>query len=83
MSRAFVISYDPGGIGSHGVAVLEVREGNGRWIPVGLDMKPSYTLQDPRVWLEVTYPGSRHGLRPGRSSCDISPAAKPPSRLVP
>ena len=31
MSKAFVIGYDPGGNRAHGVAVLDVREENGRW----------------------------------------------------
>jgi hypothetical protein len=54
VSKAFVIGYDPGGNGAHGVAVLEVREENSRWHSVSLQVEQAHTLRDAVAWLEDT-----------------------------
>jgi hypothetical protein len=43
-SRAFVVGYDPGGNGKHGVAVLEVRKHENRWRPVDMQVSAEKTL---------------------------------------
>lgn len=52
MTPAFVIGYDPGGNGRHGVAALQVRERKGRWIPVDLQVRTVDTLTDVVEWVE-------------------------------
>ncbi|MBA4159177.1 MAG: DUF429 domain-containing protein [Gemmatimonadetes bacterium] len=54
MSKAFVIGYDPGGNGAHGVAALEVREENGRWHSLSLQVEQVRTLRDAVAWLKDT-----------------------------
>ena len=52
MTTAFVIGYDPGGEGAHGVAALEVHEENSRWNPVALQVIAARSLRDAVAWLE-------------------------------
>ncbi|HEX2081395.1 MAG TPA: DUF429 domain-containing protein [Longimicrobium sp.] len=59
MSEAFVIGYDPGGIGMHGVVVLPVERHKGRWIPRDLKVTAADTLQHVVAWVNDTCGGGR------------------------
>jgi hypothetical protein len=52
MSKAFIIGYDPGGDGAHGVAILEVQKEHFHWTPVILQITTMKSLQDVITWLE-------------------------------
>lgn len=59
MTQGFVVGYDPGGKDAHGVAALEVREGNLRWIPSVLHVNEAKTLGGAVSWIERTCRGGR------------------------
>lgn len=52
VNDAYVVGYDPGGKGNHGVAVVTVREQDlGRWTPNKLDASAERTLGDATRWI--------------------------------
>lgn len=53
MSRTFVVGYDPGGDGAHGVAVVQMKEMGARWSPVALDAVVAHAVSDAVAWLEA------------------------------
>jgi hypothetical protein len=56
---SFIIGYDPGGNGAHGAAVMEVKEGNGRWEPTSIQVRELSTLSEALAWMEEAYRGGR------------------------
>jgi hypothetical protein len=53
VSDGYVVGYDPGGGGNHGVAVLNVREhANGLWSPTKLIASAEHNLGDAIKWFE-------------------------------
>lgn len=56
---AFVVGYDPGGNGKHGVAALRVRQEGSRWAPVELRTTTAQTLGDVVAWVEAECQGGR------------------------
>jgi hypothetical protein len=50
MSAAFIVGYDPGGAGAHGIAALEVRAEGTHWSPVGLKLRLVRSLHDALAW---------------------------------
>ena len=55
---AFVVGYDPGGNGKHGMAVLRVRSEGDRWRPLDLQVTTESSLADTLDWVKNT---CRHG----------------------
>lgn len=53
MNTAFIVGYDPGGKNAHGVAVMGVRETNGRWNPISLDVMAKHALCNAVAWLKT------------------------------
>jgi hypothetical protein len=48
----FIVGYDPGGNGAHGVAILKVREENARWHPLDLQVRTADSLRDAVAWVD-------------------------------
>ena len=46
MTSAWIVGYDPGGNGKHGVAAMRVEPAGPRWRPVELQVTTAYTLAD-------------------------------------
>lgn len=60
MTSAFVIGYDPGGKGAHGLAMLEVGQENGRWSPIAPPrLEAACSLRDAVAWLDESCRGGR------------------------
>ena len=51
MTPAFVVGYDPGGNGKHGVAALRIRAEDGRWRPLDLQVTSAKSLSDVVAWV--------------------------------
>lgn len=56
---AFVVGYDPGGNGRHGVAALRVRQEGERWTAVELRIETAQTLGDAIAWVGAACQGGR------------------------
>lgn len=54
MKPTFVIGYDPGGNGAHGVAALRVCAEGDIWQPLDLRAETAYTLANAVAWLDAT-----------------------------
>jgi hypothetical protein len=54
VSAAFIVRYDPGGEGAHGVAALEERQENTRWNPAFLNVKVAHSFRDALASLHET-----------------------------
>lgn len=50
MNDEFVIGYDPGGNGKHGIAALHVERRGGKWVPLYLEVTTADVLQDAVEW---------------------------------
>lgn len=59
MTPAFVVGYDPGGNGKHGVAVLRVQLNGTRWHAAGLQVNRAQTLADAAAWMTDTCKSGR------------------------
>ena len=54
MSAAFVIGYDPGGNGNHGLAALRVEKREDRWMPLAMSVTTARVLADVMKWIADT-----------------------------
>jgi hypothetical protein len=54
VSEAFVIGYDPGGNGNHGLAALRVEERGTDWVPLELSVTTARVLADVVEWVTDT-----------------------------
>jgi hypothetical protein len=59
VSVAFVVGYDPGRNGSHGLATLRVEAKDGRWKPMDLAVSTAADLHGAVGWVEETCRGGR------------------------
>lgn len=59
MSRSCLVGYDPGGDHSHGLALCEVAQVDGRWCPQSLQVATASTVRDVVAWVESRTAGAR------------------------
>jgi hypothetical protein len=55
----YVIGYDPGGNGRHGLAALRIEERGGRWEPLDLFVTTGGSLQDVVRWVDTVCRNTR------------------------
>lgn len=56
MSVGYVVGYDPGGNGRHGLAALRVEDRDGRWKPMTLSVTTCASLEDVLQWADTACP---------------------------
>ena len=59
MTRACLLGYDPGGDHSHGLAVCEVSQVDGRWSPQAIQVSTVSTVTEALAWVESKAAGAR------------------------
>jgi hypothetical protein len=59
VSAEYVIGYDPGGNGKHGVAALRVEQRDGSWIPLDLTVATARYINDVVGWVVGTTSNGR------------------------
>ncbi len=52
-SQAWIVGYDPGGDGAHGVAACAVHQEDGRWRVKGLHFASSRCLEEAAEWVQT------------------------------
>lgn len=59
MTRTCLVGYDPGGDHSHGLALCEVVQVEGRWCPQSLRIATARTVHEAMAWVESKTAGAR------------------------
>lgn len=59
MNRAYLVGYDPGGDNSHGLALCEVVEMDGRWSLQSLQVTTARTVHEAVAWVASMTAGAR------------------------